>query len=104
MSPEDSPLSLFEQIRVGGLLSAFAVIAGTWFVVRLGFGFAARLGARLGVRRLFFTQVGTAARFVIWSGGIVFGVLALNLSREFVLTLLGAAAVTIGFGLKDLTS
>jgi small-conductance mechanosensitive channel len=101
---EGSPLSLFDQIRVGGLLSAFAVIAGTWFAVRLVSGFAARLGQRFGDRRLFFNQLGTAARFVIWSGGIVIGVLALNLSREFVLTLLGAAAVTIGFGLKDLTS
>jgi small-conductance mechanosensitive channel len=101
---DENPVTIFEQIRVGGLLSAFAVLAGTWFVVRIVSGFADRLGTRFGDKRLYFNQVGTAARFVIWSGGTVFGVLALNLSREFVLTLLGAAAVTIGFGLKDLTS
>lgn len=96
--------SVLAQIHLGGILSALAVLAVTWFVVRLGAGSLGRLGERFTDKRLLLQQFATALRFIVWTIGLTIAVLALNLSKEVILTLTGAAAVTIGFALKDLAS
>jgi small-conductance mechanosensitive channel len=105
MNPTQAPdASVLSQIHLGGILSAVVVLAVTWFVVRLVAGSLGRLGERFIDKRLLLQQIATALRFVVWSIGLAIAVLALNLSKEVVLTLTGAAAVTIGFALKDLAS
>ena len=52
-------------------------------------------GERFIDKRLLLQQIATALRFVVWSIGLAIAVLALNLSKEVVLTLTGAAAVTM---------
>lgn len=102
----DKPVasSFLEQIAVGNVLQALMVLALVWVVVRLTTEFVGRLAARFPDRRLMLNQFASALRFLIWTVGLALAVLALDLSKEFMLTLTGAAAVTIGFALKDLAA
>lgn len=102
----DKPVAstFIEQIAIGNVLQAIMVLGITWLVVRLTTEFISRLGANFPDRRLMFNQIASALRFVIWTLGLALAVLALELSKEFMLTLTGAAAVTIGFALKDLAA
>ncbi|MCA9715785.1 MAG: mechanosensitive ion channel [Myxococcales bacterium] len=95
---------LLEGLNLGGILSALIVVAVTWFVVGLVTGSLTRLGVRMVDRRLLINQIATVARFMLWVIGGVLAVRALNLSREVILAMTGAAAVTIGFALKDLAA
>ncbi len=96
--------SIIEQLHVGGIVGALIVIAITWFAVQLLSGFFTRLSRQFADKRIVINQAATALRFIAWSFGCVIGVVALDLSKEFMLTLTGAAAVTIGFALKDLAA
>lgn len=102
----DKPVAstFLDQIAVGNVVQSLIVLAAVWVVVRLTTGFVSRLATRFPDRRLMVNQVASALRFLIWTIGLVLVVLALDLSKEFLLTLTGAAAVTIGFALKDLVA
>jgi small-conductance mechanosensitive channel len=104
MNDTPSPTDLFTQINVGNLLQALLVLAIVWVVVRLTTGFLERMGVRFPARRLLINQVSSTVRFLIWTVGVALAVVALDLSKEFMLTLTGAAAVTIGFALKDIAA
>lgn len=96
--------SYLDQIAIGNLVQALTILAVVWVVVGLATGFLSRLGIRFSDRRLTLNQAASALRFLIWTAGLVLAVLALDLSKEFMLTLTGAAAVTLGFALKDLAA
>lgn len=101
----ETPVDLLGAVRLSGLLSALAVLAGTWFLVRLVTGALERLGNRFTDKRLLFHQIATLSRFALYllSAGIAVA-LSITLSREVVLALTGTAAVAIGLALKDLTA
>lgn len=102
----DQPVAgtFLEQIAFGNVMQALLVLATVWVVVRLTTGFVVQMGVRFSDRRLLLNQIASAMRFVIWTVGLALAVLALDLSKEILLTLTGAAAVTIGFALKDLAA
>ncbi|MFO0692730.1 MAG: mechanosensitive ion channel [Polyangiales bacterium] len=97
-------LEAVSRIHLGGILGALSVLVLTWATVRILDGLLRKLTERLPNRRLQLNLLATTVRFAVWAMGSVLAVLALDLSREFVLTLTGAAAVTVGLALKDLAS
>ncbi len=104
MDEATPPINPIETLNLGGIISALIVIAVSWFVVSLVTGSLVRLGVRFADRRLLLNQIATITRFALWCVGGVVAVRALNLSREVILAMTGAAAVTIGFALKDLAA
>lgn len=101
---DESAPNIISSLDLGGFISAVVVIAISWLVISLVTSSLVRLGDRMIDRRLLFNQTATVVRFAMWSIGAVLAVRALNLSREVLLAMTGAAAVTIGFALKDLAA
>ena len=101
---EDS-LKIYEFIRIGGLLTSFLVLAGTWLFNQLLLRFFENLGVRFTEQRLRIHQVGTFIRFFLYIVAIVVSVfLSFQMSKELLLALGGTIAVTVGFALKDLAA
>ncbi len=101
----EDAINIVSFIRVGGLLPALLVIAGTWLLVRLMTGFAGGLARRFTERRLLIQQITTVGRFGFYFLGIVAAVLfAFQLSDQMLLALGGTIAVALGIALKDLAS
>jgi len=97
--------NLVDVIRLSGVLTGFAVLVLTWFVVRLVRGTLTRVGDRFAHKRLLLNQISTLAGFGVYLAGIAAAVgVSVTLSRETMLALTGTAAVTIGFALKDLAA
>ncbi|MEZ4447964.1 MAG: mechanosensitive ion channel [Nannocystaceae bacterium] len=101
LTPE---ITVLEQLRLGGLLSALLVFATTFVIVRLATSTLSGLGGRFLDKRLLLNQIATVGRFALWSIGLLLAVRALSLPREVLIGLSGGAAVTIGFALKDLVA
>lgn len=97
--------SVLSMIRVGGLLTAGAILVCVYFVGRFVTATFHRLGERLTERRLLLQQVASFVRFGIYFGGISLAAAsALELRQETVLALSGTAGIALGFALKDLAS
>jgi len=102
---EAGTAGILDAIRLGGVLTGIALLALTWFTVRIVTGTLARLGNRFASKRLVLAQIAMLCRFVIYLLGFTIAVsVSIPLSSEVVLALTGTAAVTIGFALKDLTA
>jgi len=96
---------LYEFIRLGGLLTSFFLLTGTWLLNQLMRGFFERLGNRFTEKRLRIQQVGTFLRFFFYIIAIVVSILiSFRLSNELLLALGGTLAVTAGFALKDVAA
>ena len=106
MEPEaEISRNVLETIRLGGMFTGVIIVAVTWLLVRVLTAALERAGGRFVHRRLLLNQIATMLRFVIYAGGIALAVgTSINLSKEVVLALVGTAAVTIGFALKDLAA
>lgn len=105
MGDTSTDVSFLSSIRFTGILTGIAVLVGTWFLVSITSGTLTRLGNRFTHRRLMLNQIATLLRFVLYLAGIALATtLSIHLSRETILALAGAAAVTIGFALKDLAA
>jgi len=94
-----------QLIRFPGILYGLVALAITWFVVSTMTSALTRLGQRFADKRLLLHQVSTIGRFLVYLFGFsVAAMLSLNLSRDAILSLTGAAAVTIGLSLRDLVT
>ncbi len=105
MPTDAGAANVLDTIRVGGVLTGFIILVGTWFAVRIVTGTLERLGERFAAKRLVLAQIATLSRFVIYLLGLTIAIGAsIQLSKEVVLALTGTAAVTVGFALKDLAA
>ena len=96
---------LAELVRPGGMLASAVLIFLTWLVLRFANNMVARLGQIFAERRLFFQKLNAIFQFTVYLVTIVTVVLlSFKLSKEILALLGGAAAVAIGFAMKDLVA
>lgn len=101
----DENVNLIEIVRFSGLMTGLLILVCTWFVVRLVGSALTKLSERFVSHRLLLAQVSTLSKFVLYLIGIgAAAVVSVSISKEVVLALAGTAAVTIGFGLKDVAA
>jgi len=99
-----SSSNLIAQLNLPGLISSAVVLALTWLAIGMVTNTLTGFGTRFVHRRLLLNQIATVSRFILWTVGVILAVQALNLPREFLLTMTGALAVMIGFAFKDLAA
>ncbi len=96
---------VFAFVRVGGLFTAFILLAVVWVGGQVLSRSSTRLGARFTDRRLQIQQIGTFIRFFLYIAGFMGALLlSFRLSEEMLLALGGTIAVTVGFAFKDLAA
>ncbi len=106
VSPEIETLTLLPQlIRPEGLVASLFIIAGAWLLLRFVKNLVSRLGEVFAERRLMLQRLSAIFHFVVYIGTIITTVLlSFEISRELLTLLGGAAAVAIGFAVKDLVA
>ena len=105
-SVELEVLSMLPQlIRWEGLVASLIVIVAAWLFLRFLRNLVRRLGEIFVERRLLFQRFSAIAHFLVYMVTIVSVVLlGLEISREMLALLGGAAAVAVGFAIKDLVA
>lgn len=106
VSPEIETLTMLPQlIRPEGLVASLFIIAGAWLLLRFVKNLVSRLGEVFAERRLLLQRLSAIFHFLVYITTIVTTVLlSLEISRELLTLLGGAAAVAIGFAVKDLVA
>ena len=106
VSPEIETLTMLPQlIRPEGLVASLFIIAGAWLLLRFVENLVSRLGEVFAERRLLLQRLSAIFHFLVYITTIVTTVLlSLEISRELLTLLGGAAAVAIGFAVKDLVA
>jgi small-conductance mechanosensitive channel len=104
VSPEIETLTMLPQlIRPEGLVASLFIIAGAWLLLRFVKNLVSRLGEVFAERRLLLQRLSAIFHFLVYITTIVTTVLlSFEISRELLTLLGGAAAVAIGFAVKDL--
>ncbi len=94
-----------ELIRWEGLVDSLVVILTAWLFLRFLRNLVRRLGEIFVERRLLFQRFSAITHFVVYMITIVSVVLlGFEISREMLALLGGAAAVAVGFAIKDLVA
>lgn len=96
---------LLRVVRWGGVLTSVFVVLGVYLGLRVLRDFQDRLGAQFTAQRLTIQKLGTFIQFAVYiaTAGLVVA-LSLRLDEKALTILGGAAAVSIGFALKDLVA
>ena len=101
----DSITVIANMIRWGGVLMSLVIMFGAWLLLRFVDAVVANFGRVFAERRMLLQKLNAFFHFGMYLAVIVITVLlSFQISREVLAILGGAAAVAIGFALKDLVA
>lgn len=105
MAEADTITVIANMISWSGVLMSLGVIFGAWLLLRFMDAMVANFGKVFAERRMLLQKLNAFFHFAVYLAVIVITILlSFQISREVLAILGGAAAVAIGFALKDLVA
>ena len=97
--------TLAQMFRWSGVMVSIMLIFGVWLLLRFVDGLVRKLGKIFAERRLLMQELNAVFHFGVYLTTVMLVVLlSFEISRELLAILGGAAAVAVGFSLKDLVA
>lgn len=97
----DAP-SLLEQLTVGKLATAGAILVAAWAAIRLVERLLAFLGGRVSRARFFFKRAEPILRISLWFGAVFLVVTMLSPSQETFFAAVASIGIALGLGAQDI--